>query len=117
MKAAFFDFIAFLNGVFVSPSRSIAFTIGSVPVDPLYGIVSCAITARFRKGRKPVVGSLCTRQRSSRSKWIVIRSGLNRKVCTHQSSCPRKVLSDLDLDIAQIAFSGLPLSLLFVGIV
>ena len=117
MKAAFFDFIAFLNGVFVSSSRSITLTVGSVPVDPLYGIVSCAITARFRKGWKPVVGSLSTGQRPSRSKRMVIHRSLNREVRTHQSSCPRKVLGDLDLDIAQIAFSGLPLSLLLVGIV
>ena len=100
MKATFLDFITLLNGVFVGSSRSIALAIGSVPVDSLYCIVSCAIIARLWKGWESVVGALCSRQRSSSSERVVIRRGINREIRTHQGSCPWKVLRDLDLDIA-----------------
>lgn len=83
MKATFLDFITLLNGVFVGSSRSIALTIGSVAVDSLYCIVSCAIIARFWKGWEPVVCALGSRQRSSGSERVVIRRGVNREIRTH----------------------------------
>ena len=117
MKAAFLDLVTLLNGVFVGSSSSIALAIGSVPVDSLYCIVSCAIVARFRKACKPAVWGLRSRQCSTRTERVVIHGDLNGKICTHHGSCPRKVLGNLNLNIAKIAFSGLPLSLLLIGVI
>ncbi len=100
VKATFLDLITLLNGVFVGSSRSIAFAIGSVPIDSLNCIVSCAIIDSLWKGWQSVVWALCSQQRSSRSERVVIRRGLGWEIRTHQSSCPGKVLRDLDFDIA-----------------
>ena len=100
MNTALLDLITLLNTVFVGSGRSIALTIGSVPIDSLYCIVPCTITARFRKGRNSIVKALCNRQRSSRCEWIVVRRGFDRKISTHYGPRPGEVLRDLNFYIA-----------------
>lgn len=120
--------IALHQRVFMRPRNTISLAVSTVAIDPLNCIVSLACSTRVtcrncsvdKRHSELLLLMHCLSSRLSWRKEVVAKcwiwvAAIRRKIRAQHGT--RKVFCDLDLDVAQVSFSGGTLALLLVGIV
>lgn len=138
MDAVLLNPIAFFKSMLVRSGSAISFAVASIPIDPLYRIVSitvatwliqsksavtCHATIAWRNERElpRLLLILYYTSRLARRKEVVgigrLSSWTAIRIVRRRRSCPWEVLGNFDLHITKIPFPRLTFSLLLVRIV